>query len=109
MDELLARIRAALRRASPVAEESALTLGPLTVDLARRKVTVSARVVHLTPTEYDLLRILALNRGRVLTHRQLLREIRGFAYEEETPLLRVHVAALRQKLGILSHASGYIA
>lgn len=63
----------------------------------------------MTPTEYDLLRVLALHTGRVLTHRHLLREVRGPAYEEETPLLRVHITAIRQKLAVPPGTPGYIA
>ena len=106
--ELLARVRANLRRISS-AEIPVITLGALTIDLARRAVTRDGQRVHLTPTEYDLLRVLALHAGRVMTHRQLLRETRGPAYEEETPLLRVHMVALRQKLAITPNSPGYIA
>lgn len=109
IDELLARIRANMRRTSSIPEDPVITLGPLTVDLARRVVTTDGNSVRLTPTEYDLLRVLALHAGRVMTHRQLLREARGPAYESETPLLRVHMVALRQKLGVPAHSPGYIA
>jgi two-component system KDP operon response regulator KdpE len=106
--ELLARIRASLRRISS-ATTPQITLGDLTVDLARRVVTRQGERIHLTPTEYDLLRVLALHAGRVLTHRQLLREARGPAYESETPLLRTHMAGLRQKLAMPPNSPGYIA
>lgn len=109
IDELLARMRAALRRMAPGAEQPVVTLGSLTVDLARRRVKRDDHEIHLTPTEYDLLRVLAVHAGRVLTHRQLLREARGPAYEEETPLLRVHMAAIRQKLALPPGEPGYIA
>ncbi len=109
IDELLARIRANLRRSTTEAEEPVLTFGILTVDLGRRIVTRDGQPVHLTPTEYELLRVLAVHAGRVLTHRQLLREARGPAYEEETPLLRVHMVGLRQKLGMSAQQAGYIA
>jgi two-component system KDP operon response regulator KdpE len=108
IDELLARVRANLRRV-PALEEPTVVLGPITVDLARRTVSQAGRPIHLTPTEYDLLRVLVIHAGRVLTHRQLLREARGPAYESETPLLRVHLAALRQKLAVTPHTAGYIA
>jgi two-component system KDP operon response regulator KdpE len=108
MDELLARMRASLRRV-PASEAPVITLGPLTIDLARRRVQSHGENVHLTPTEYDLLRVLATHAGRVMTHRQLLREARGPSYEEETPLLRVHMVGLRQKLGVEPNTTGYIA
>jgi two-component system KDP operon response regulator KdpE len=109
MEELLARMRANLRRAIPAAEEPVLVFGELTVDLARRQVSRNGEPIRLTPTEYDLLRVLAGHAGRVLTHRQLLREARGPAYEEDTPLLRVHMVGLRQKLGIGPNQPGHIA
>jgi two-component system KDP operon response regulator KdpE len=109
IEELLARMRANLRRASAGPEDPILQFGALTVDLLRRSVSLGGEDVHLTPTEYDLLRVLAVHAGRVLTHRQLLREARGPAYEGDTPLLRVHMVALRQKLAISPNASGHIA
>jgi two-component system, OmpR family, KDP operon response regulator KdpE len=108
IDELLARMRANLRRTKPTAETAIITVGALTVDLPRRRVTHNGEDIHLTPTEYDLLRVLALHAGKVLTHRQLLRQARGPAYEEETPLLRVHMVGLRQKLAIAPSTPGYI-
>jgi len=108
-DELLARVRANLRRVSTETEEPVASIGPLTVDLARRTVIRGSDEIHLTPTEYELLRVLVLHRGRVLTHRQLLREARGPAYESDTPLLRVHMVALRQKLAVTPNTAGYIA
>ncbi|MGI8826677.1 MAG: response regulator [Chloroflexota bacterium] len=109
IEELLARVRANLRRGPLTAAEAVLTIGSITIDVARRRVTREEREIHLTPTEYDLLCVLAGHAGRVLTHRQLLREARGPAYEEATPLLRVHLAALRQKLGTAPNSPGYIA
>jgi two-component system, OmpR family, KDP operon response regulator KdpE len=109
IEELLARMRANLRRASPTPDDPVLRFGLLTVDLQRRCVTRDGEDVHLTPTEYDLLRVLAIHAGRVLTHRQLLREARGPAYEGDTPLLRVHMVALRQKLAISPKLPGHIA
>lgn len=108
IEELLARMRAGLRRSSPP-ESPVISLGTLTIDLLGRRVHREGEAVHLTPTEYDLLRVLAGHAGRVVTHRQLLREARGPAYEEETPLLRVHMVGLRQKLGVAPQAPGYIA
>jgi two-component system KDP operon response regulator KdpE len=107
-DELLARVRANLRRVSNEPADPTIVLGSLTVDLARRTVCRDGIEVHLTPSEYEILRVLAIHAGRVLTHRQLLREARGPAYESETPLLRVHMVALRQKLGVPPAMPGYI-
>ena len=70
----------------------------LVVDLARREVRVARSVVQLTPTEYDLLRVLVVNAGKVLTHHQLLREVWGRGYEEETHMLRVNISNLRRKI-----------
>ena len=74
------------------------TTGELTVDLTRRQVTVGDREVQVTPTEYDLLRTLVAHAGKVLTHRQLLRQVWGTGYETETHLLRVNMSNLRHKL-----------
>jgi two-component system KDP operon response regulator KdpE len=100
MEELLARLRAQLRRAQP--DESGPTLlrfGDLEVDLARRLVTVGGEGVHLTKTEYGLLEALVRNPGKLLTHRWLLRQVWGHGYGEESEYLRVYVRALRRKLG----------
>ncbi len=107
--ELLARMRACLRRIPSGPDAPVITIGPLSVDLAKRRVVSEGRDIRLTPTEYDLLRVLSLHAGRVVTHRQLLREARGPTFEEETPLLRVHMVGLRQKLGIRATTPGYIA
>jgi len=107
--ELLARMRACLRRIPSGPDAPVITIGPLSVDLAKRRVVSEGRDIRLTPTEYDLLRVLSLHAGRVITHRQLLREARGPTFEEETPLLRVHMVGLRQKLGIRATTPGYIA
>jgi two-component system, OmpR family, KDP operon response regulator KdpE len=98
MGELLARMRVALRRAASPGAEPVFTSGELTVDLARRRVTVGEEEVQLTPTEYDLLRVLVTNAGKVLTHGQLLRQVWGVAYQQETHLLRVNMSNLRRKL-----------
>jgi two-component system, OmpR family, KDP operon response regulator KdpE len=98
-DELIARLRAALRRASRgTADEPVLRAEGLELDLAAHQVTVNGDVVHLTPTEYDLLRVLMQNRGRLMTHRALLGQVWGPAYEDDTQVLRVHVANLRRKI-----------
>jgi len=98
MGELLARMRVALRRAASPAAEPVFTSGELTVDLTRRLVTVGDREVQVTPTEYDLLRTLVAHAGKVLTHRQLLRQVWGVGYEGEAHLLRVNMSNLRHKL-----------
>ncbi len=96
--ELLARIRAALRRAAPEATGPLFACDELTVDLARRLVSVAGREVQLTPTEYDLLRVLVTHAGKVLTHSQLLRQVWGVAYAQEAHLLRVNISNLRRKI-----------
>ncbi len=95
--ELLARMRVAMRRTVP-ADEPAFTTGELQVDLASRMVTVAGQEVQLTPTEYDLLRALVTHAGKVMTHRQLLRQVWGVAYEQETHMLRVNISNLRRKI-----------
>ena len=98
-DELVARLRAALRRSEPAADlEPVLRIDGLEIDLPARHITRDGEEIHLTPTEYDLLRHLALNRGRLLTHRALLREVWGPAYQDDTQVLRVHIANLRRKI-----------
>ena len=96
--ELLARMRVALRHTGPAAEEPVFAVDDLAVDLARREVRLGGREVPLTPTEYDLLRVLVTHAGKVLTHRQLLREVLGVGYEQETHMLRVNISNLRRKL-----------
>jgi two-component system KDP operon response regulator KdpE len=96
--ELMARIRVAVRRSAQPENEPVFQLGELTVDLARRLVTVRGELVTLTPTEYDILRTLIQYAGKVLTHRQLLRTVWGASYENETHLLRVNVSNLRAKI-----------
>ena len=96
--ELLARIRATLRRTSQATPEPVIRFGELEVDLARRLVRLDGRELSLTPTEYDLLRLLATNAGKVLTHRQILRQIWGAAYLDQPHILRVNISNLRHKL-----------
>lgn len=95
--ELLARIRTVLRRQAGAAAEPVFTLGGLKIDLAARQVTVDDQPVQLTPTEYDLLRALALGAGKVLTNRQLLRQVWGEGYDD-LHLLRVNISNLRHKI-----------
>ena len=99
MDELLARLRAALRRAAPSAgEEAVVTAGAIAIDLADKRVSVGGGEVHLTPTEWRLLEVLVRNRGRLVSQQQLLGDVWGPAYHDETNYLRVYVANLRRKL-----------
>jgi two-component system, OmpR family, KDP operon response regulator KdpE len=99
MDELLARLRAAVRRASPAPDEPVVTTDHFTVDLAAKRVIRDGDGdVSLTPTEWQLLEVLVRNRGRLVTQRQLLQEVWGPAYETESNYLRVYVAQLRRKL-----------
>jgi two-component system KDP operon response regulator KdpE len=97
MGELLARLRAALRRAGPPGDP-VLEVGPIHVDLDKQSVTVDGRAVHLTPHEYRILRLLALNPGKLLTHRAILQEVWGPAYGAESNYLHVYVSQLRRKL-----------
>jgi two-component system, OmpR family, KDP operon response regulator KdpE len=95
--ELLARLRAALRRAEP-STEPVLEIGGLRVDLEAREVSVGGAPVQLTPHEYELLRLLALNEGKLLTHKTILREVWGEAYSDESHYLHGYVSQLRRKL-----------
>lgn len=98
VNELLARLRVALRRAQAAPQEMPLIdIGPLRVDLARREVTMEGREVRLTPTEFRLLALLARNAGKVLTHRQILREVWG-PNATQSHYVRVQMAELRKKL-----------
>jgi two-component system KDP operon response regulator KdpE len=97
IDELLARLRAALRRAAP-AGGPVLEIGELVVDLDKRSVTVAGKLVQLTPHEFELLRVLAQNEGKLLTHPKLLREVWGPAYGDESHYLHVYVSQLRRKI-----------
>ncbi|HET7449790.1 MAG TPA: response regulator transcription factor [Gaiellaceae bacterium] len=95
--ELLARLRAVLRRAgSP--EQPVVDVGPIRVDLEKSSVTVEGELVHLTPHEFKILRLLALNEGKLLTHRMILREVWGPSYGDESNYLHVYVSQLRRKL-----------
>ena len=97
IDELIARLRAVLRRVTPSAEP-VLTIGELELDLEKRELRVGAKPVHLTPHQFDLLRVLALNEGKLLTHRAILQEVWGPGYGSESNLLHVHVSQLRRKI-----------
>ncbi len=101
VSELLARIRVAFRHAqasTTTPKVPVLTIGPLSIDVERREVSVSGAIVHLTPIEYKLLLLLAQNAGKVLTHRQILHDVWGPAYAGQTHYVRVHMAELRKKI-----------
>jgi two-component system KDP operon response regulator KdpE len=99
MDELLARLRAAIRRAAPAPDEPVVTTDAFTVDLAAKRVTLAVGVdVRLTPTEWQVLELLVRHAGRLVTARQLLAEVWGPQYTTETHYLRVYLAQLRRKL-----------
>jgi len=100
IDELLARIRVALRHvARPgTGAEPRITSGELVVDLELREVTVGGRTIHLTPTEYDLLKVFVTNPNKVLTDRMLLQQVWGPDYGDESHYLHVYVARLRRKI-----------
>ncbi|HEX6470397.1 MAG TPA: response regulator [Streptosporangiaceae bacterium] len=98
MDELLARLRAAVRRSAPAEEAAVLDAGDFVVDLAAKRVTRDGADVRLTPTEWHVLEVLARNAGRLVSQQQLLREVWGPAYATETNYLRVYLAQLRRKL-----------
>jgi two-component system KDP operon response regulator KdpE len=96
--ELMARIRVVMRRLSSKADEPVLRVGSLCMDLGRRLVTVDENQISLTPTEYEILRLLLQNAGKVLTHHQLLRQVWGPPYESEMHILRVNISNLRRKI-----------
>jgi two-component system KDP operon response regulator KdpE len=97
VDELLARLRAVLRR-SASASEPVIEIGELSIDVPNRAVTRGGKRVKLSPHEFDLLRVLAQNRGKLLTHRMLLREVWGPSYQVEAHYLHVYVSSLRRKI-----------
>lgn len=98
VEELLARLRATLRRSSTTSESTVLNFDELEIDLLKRLVRRSCRDLHLTPTEYSLLEALATNPGKLLTHHWLLRKVWGVGYGSESHYLHVYVRQLRQKL-----------
>ena len=97
IDELIARLRAVLRRAIPTGEP-VLTIGELVLDLEKRELRIGGKPVHLTPHQFDLLRVLAANEGKLLTHRVILQEVWGPGYGSESNLLHVHISQLRRKI-----------
>jgi two-component system, OmpR family, KDP operon response regulator KdpE len=109
--ELIARLQANMRRTEPDRESPVITSGELSIDLAARTVTLAGDEVRLTPTEFSLLAMLARNRGRLMTHRDLLVTVWGAGYGDDTQVLRAHIANLRRKLGggpASPGAGGYI-
>ena len=98
MGELLARIRAALRRATPAGDQPVVTTAAFTVDLAAKRVTTPNGEARLTPTEWHLLEILVRHAGKLVTHQQLLHEVWGPKFDSQTSYLRVHLGNLRRKI-----------
>lgn len=96
--ELVARLRAAMRRAPQGSEDPVVDLNGLQIDVAAHRVSRDGEEIHLTPTEFELLRTLVRNRGRLMTHRALLTEVWGPAWASDTATLRTHVANLRRKI-----------
>jgi two-component system KDP operon response regulator KdpE len=96
--ELMARMRVALRRMAHAPDEPVFQVDDLKMDISRRLVTVGDTQISLTPIEYEILRLLLQNAGKVLTHRQLLRQVWGAAYESEIHILRVNISNLRRKI-----------
>jgi two-component system KDP operon response regulator KdpE len=96
--ELVARLKAVLRRSASEPEDAVIDADGLELDLGARVVRLNGEDVHLTPKEFDLLRVLARNRGRLMTHRELLTTVWGAGYGEDTQVLRAHVANLRRKI-----------
>lgn len=98
VSELMARMRVSLRRAARSEEEPVITCGAIRIDIGQRRVTVDGKEVKLTPHEYDILKELAQNAGKVLTHKQLLKMIWGNLRSEDTHYIRVYIGQLRRKL-----------
>ena len=98
INELLARLRASLRRHQPAPDEPVVTTPDFAIDVVNKRVTRSDKAVHLTPTEWQIVERLVRNPGRLVTQRQLLQDVWGPQYENETNYLRVHLAAIRRKL-----------
>ena len=98
LGELLARLRAVRRRVGPASSEPVLRLGPLEIDREGRSVRRDGKLIHLTPHEFDLLRVLGENEGKLMTHGRILREVWGPAYQREANYLHVYVSQLRRKI-----------
>ena len=98
-EELLARLRAAVRKNEPGSAETVVATPEFSIDLAAKRATNAAGTdIRLTPTEWGIVELLVRNRGKLVTKRQMLREVWGYEYEKDTPYLRVHMAAIRRKL-----------
>lgn len=106
--ELVARIAALLRRAGRIASEPRVEADGLVIDMAAHRVTLDDQEIHLTPIEFSLLRVLATNRGLLMTHRALLVEVWGPEYDDAMPLLRTHIANLRAKLAAGGDGKNFI-
>ena len=106
--ELMARMRVVMRRQSSKPEEPILQVDELRVDLSRRLVSIRGEEISLTPTEYDILRLLMQNAGKVITHHHLLRQVWGNAYESEMHILRVNISNLRRKIELDPSRPHYI-
>ena len=106
--ELVARIAALLRRAGRTASEPRVEADGLVIDMAAHRVTLDDQEIHLTPIEFSLLRVLATNRGLLMTHRALLVEVWGPEYDDAMPLLRTHIANLRAKLAAGGDGKNFI-
>jgi len=106
--ELLARIRVVMRRVVMPDGDPVYRVGDLEVDLARHRVTVGGKEIALTPTEFDLLKALAQNAGKVITHRQLIHQVWGTLYEDADRLLRVNIANLRKKIEVNPSKPDYL-
>jgi two-component system KDP operon response regulator KdpE len=98
MGELLARVRVVLRRNEPPLSQTILRSGELEVDIPRHSVTLAKKEIALTPTEFDILVVLMQNQGVVVTHRQLIHQVWGSVYEDESRMLRVNISNLRHKI-----------
>ncbi len=108
MAELLARVRVALRHQGGQKEEPVLAAGELEMDLVQRRVIIRGSEIKLTPTEYELLKILMINSGKVLTHRQLLGQVWGAERQEENQYLRIYISQLRRKIEVDPNRPRYI-
>lgn len=108
MGELMARMRVLFRRIGHAEDDPLLVCGGLVIDQPQRRVTVDGKEVKLTPTEYDIIKVLAQNAGKVLTHKQLLKAVWGNSYNEDTHYIRVYISQLRRKIEENSTRPQYI-
>jgi two-component system, OmpR family, KDP operon response regulator KdpE len=98
MNEFLARLRAALRRAAPTEQERVITTGDFSIDLGAKQIHRNGSELHLTPTEWQIVEVLARQRGRLVTQQQLLQQVWGPQYQRETHYLRIYMSQIRRKL-----------